>query len=155
MPCFRRLSFALHLRETQMSVWVYKRTHAEREGKGRGGRGLQFLMAVSCCRCCCCRKFPLVSSAPRPHILPPLFQCFRSKLPVTARNRAGRAERRRSKLPFFSFPPDQRPSPSAADRWYGLPRAARSLTVAGSEKRGLVGRSPGSSTVRSSLSLSR
>lgn len=39
VPCSRRLSFALHLRETQMSVWVYKRAHAESEGKGREGEG--------------------------------------------------------------------------------------------------------------------
>lgn len=57
-------------------------------------------------------------------------------------------------------PSELPPPPSAADRWYGLPRAARSLTVAGSGKKegGVarwVARSPGSSTVRSDLSLCR
>lgn len=53
-----------------LNVWVCSqltRMGGERE------KGLQFLMAASLCR-----KFPLISSSPRPHILPPLFPCFPS-----------------------------------------------------------------------------
>lgn len=134
-----------------MSVWVYSRTRGQRSG-GNGrersavSHGCELLLLLL-------QKIsPLVSPAPRPHILPPLFQCFRSKLPVTASKGAGRAAAKTFKEPVS--PSYYRPCPpSRDDRWYGLPRAARSLTVAGSGKRGSLARSPGTRTVRSSLSL--
>ena len=76
--------------QTQMSVWVCKHTHALARTERERERGLQFLMAVSRCR-----KFPLISSSPRPHILPPLFPCFFffEATRMTARNRAGKWRR--------------------------------------------------------------
>lgn len=59
-------------RPADTDVWVHTHSHIHQERERK--RGLQFLMAASCR----CRKFPLISSSPRPHILPPLFPCFRS-----------------------------------------------------------------------------
>lgn len=112
---FQTAEFCLAL-ERHRCLFGFRSAHAVRKADGRGGRGLQFLMAVCCC--CCCRKFPLVCFAPRPHILPPLFQCFRSKLSVTASKRAGRAERRRLKNPFF---------PSSSSSWPAFPLHCRPL----------------------------
>lgn len=51
------------------SFTAHTRTDRESEKES----DLQFLMAASLCR-----KFPLISSSPRPHILPALFPCFPS-----------------------------------------------------------------------------
>ena len=114
--------------QTQMSVWVCKHTHALARTERERERGLQFLMAVSRCR-----KFPLISSSPRPHILPPLFPCFfffRSNSDDSEKQ-SWQVEASLEYVRPFAVSSGRPPLFYwRADRWYGLVRpAARSLTV--------------------------
>lgn len=90
-----------------LSVWVCSQ-HTRMAG-GEREKGLQFLMAASLCR-----KFPLISSSPRPHILPPLFPCF----PSNSGDSGNPPEHGRAFLPVL---------PRGC--WPLVRSAARSLTV--------------------------
>lgn len=114
ITCFKGRSFGVLWRHRCLFGFISAHTRRE--------RGLQFLMAVSCC----CRKFPLISSSPRPHILPPLFPCFRGNSDDSEKHnwRVKTAVEYVRALAVSRWSP-----PSVADRWYGLPLSARSLTV--------------------------